>query len=362
MPPEMTGPTLRGRLATVTVAALALTVLAAPICAMQKKQGKGKQDEDPYAEYVWPPPPDTPRIKLEAVIGGREDVEPKSGFARKLLGASPQSPYDRLKKPFAVAFDSQGRILVSDSPNGALIRFDIEGRRMDVLGTRGAVRLSGPLGMHVGPDDTIYVADARLKKVVAFDPEGGVKAVYGKSGELVNPTDVALSPEGDRLFVADSKAHQIVIFDAVSGERLSAFGDHGAGEGQFAFPTSLAFDAEGNLFVVDQINSRVQVVEQDGTFIDQLGSLGVGFANFVRPKDVAVDEVGFIYVTDNAFNNVQLFDADFTLLTFVGAGGQGPGRFHGASGVAVQGDRFAVVDQLGRRVQLFRFIASKTEE
>ena len=84
-----------------------------------------------------------------------------------------------------------------------------------------------------------------------------------------------------------------------------------------------------------------------------------GFGNFVRPKDVAVDEVGFIYVTDNAFNNVQLFDVDFSLLTFVGEGGTGPGRFHGASGVAVRGDEMAVVDQLGHRPQVFRFIVPK---
>jgi DNA-binding beta-propeller fold protein YncE len=131
--------------------------------------------------------------------------------------------------------------------------------------------------------------------------------------------------------------------------------------GEFSFPTSLAFDPEGNLLVVDQINSRVQMFSRDGEYLDGFGGLGVGFGNFVRPKDVAVDEEGFIYVTDNAFNNVQLFDTDFTLLTFVGEGGRGPGRFHGASGVAVQGPEFAVVDQLGRRVQLFRFLTPKVQ-
>ncbi len=111
--------------------------------------------------------------------------------------------------------------------------------------------------------------------------------------------------------------------------------------------------------MVDQINARVQVFDAQGEFLDTFGSLGVGFGSFARPKDVAVDEAGLIYVTDNAFNNVQLFDADFTLLTFVGAGGLGPGQFRGASGVAVRGGEFAVVDQLGRRLQVFRFIEPK---
>jgi DNA-binding beta-propeller fold protein YncE len=349
------------RLVVLLLATLVLVVAATDSAYAKKKRKKKKPAEDPYAEYVWPPPPDDARIKLEDVIAGRADVEAKTSWQRTLLGASPQSAYDTLEKPFAVAFDPQGRIIVTDSGNAALIRFDRKEGRMDVLGTQGAVRLKLPLGLDVSPDGTIYVADAGLRQVVAYDPEGKRVAAYGKGEELTNPTDVALSPDGKRLFVADSKVHSIVIYEVKTGKQASSFGVRGKGPGEFNFPTALAFGPEGNLFVLDQLNSRVQVFDADNQFVDEFGSLGVGFGNFVRPKDLAVDELGLIYVTDNAFNNVQLFDADFTLLTFVGAGGVGPGRFHGASGVAVQGDRFAVVDQLGKRLQVFRFIVPKIE-
>jgi DNA-binding beta-propeller fold protein YncE len=211
----------------------------------------------------------------------------------------------------------------------------------------------------VGPDGLIYVADVGIKKVVAFDGEGKVRAVFGKSGELENPTDAAVSPDGRALYVSDSKAHQVAVFDVASGKRLSAFGRHGSAEGEFAFPSSLAFDKEGRLLVVDQLNTRIQVLDAEGRYLDQFGAMGVGFANFVRPKDVAVDEAGFVYVTDAAFGNVQIFDADYRLLTFVGANGKNPGQFQIASGVAAHGDRFAVVDQLGFRVQTFRYIVPK---
>jgi hypothetical protein len=339
-----------------------IAALTAPARAQGDEQDRGKDNavpEDPYAEYVWPPPPDEARIKLEAVIAGRVDVEARSKLKRMLIGASPQEIYDRLKKPYAVEFDSRGRILVTDWGTAALIRFDRDERRMDAFGTQGALRLKQPLGLDVGPGDVIYVADAGLKRVVAFDSEGKVGSAFGREGELVNPTDAVVSPDGKRLFVTDSKAHKVVIFDLESGSVVGSFGERGENEGEFNFPTSLAFDAEGNLYVVDQINARVQVFAGDGEFLDAFGSLGTGFGSFARPKDVAIDEAGLIYVTDNAFNNVQLFDADFTLLTFVGEGGRGPGRFHGASGVAVHGDQFAVVDQLGRRVQLFRFLVPK---
>jgi len=347
-------------IALLTVVVLALGALDSTV-AKKKKKSDAKPEEDPYAEYVWPPPPDKARIKLERVIMGRADVEARSKFRRKLMGMSPQNPYDSLKKPFAVAFDTEGRILVTDSSNGSLHRFDLENRVMDVLGTHGMMRLKLPLGLDVSPEGTIYVADGGLGKVVAFDPEGKLVSVYGQRGELENPTDAALSPDGSALFVADSKAHRIAIFDVDSGALRSFFGRRGGGDGEFNFPTSLAFDPEGNLYVVDQINARIQIFDGENEYVDEFGKRGVDFSNFVRPKDVAVDEVGFIYVTDHALNNVQIFDADLSLLTFVGEGGFAPGRFYGASGVAVQGDRLAVVDQLGRRIQLFRFIVPKDE-
>ncbi len=315
-----------------------------------------------YDQYVWPPPPDKPRIQLTDIILGRADIVAKSGLQRTLVGASPQGPYDWLKKPFAVVFDDKGRILVSDPGLGALIRFDRPGRKVDALGTKGAVTLKNPLGLTTGPDGTIFVADAGIRKVVAYDPEGKIIAVYGGEGDLQNPTDAALAPNGERLYVADSKAHSIVVFDRKSGKRLTAFGKRGEGEGEFSFPTSVAFDSAGNLLVVDQINARVQVLSEDGEYLDQFGQRGVGFANFVRPKDIAVDDAGFIYVTDGAFGNVQIFDADYRLLTFVGSTGSGPGQFRIASGVAVYADGFAVVDQLGHRVQVFRYVVPKTAE
>jgi len=348
-----------GLIALPLLAILLLLAAASPAAAAKKKEAT---KEDPYADYVWPPPPDKARIKLDAVISGRLDIEAESKFKKLLIGASPQSRYDRLVKPFGVAFDPQGRILVTDAATASLLRFDRKGERMDVFGTKGTVPLQLPLGLSVAPDGTIYVADATQAKVIAFDDEGDVVSVYGRQGELKNPTDAVLAPDGKRLFVADSKAHQIVIFDKESGEILDRFGERGEGDGQFSFPTSLTFGPDGLLYVVDQLNSRIQVFDGDGQFVDTFGNLGVGFAQFVRPKDVAVDEVGFIYVTDNAFNNVQIFDTDFTLLTFVGRGGDDPGQFHGASGVAVRGSEIAVVDQLGHRLQVFHFLGPKTGE
>lgn len=369
MPSEMTSTPRRPRTPSALPALLSAVLLAPLLAAAadaaegpkQKARGRGAA-ADPYADYVWPPPPDSPRIRLEAVLSSRADVEGESKLAKLLIGASPKGPWDELAKPFAVAFDREGRILVTDWQTGALVRVDLAARKWDILGTTGAVTLEHPMGLDVGPDGTIFVADGGRKQVLAFDGGGKLVRAYGRAGELVNPTDAALSPDGERLYVADSKAHRIVLFDALTAERVGAFGEKGEGPGQFAFPTSLAFAPGGELYVVDQINSRVQVLTAAGDFVDSIGRLGVGFGNLVRPKDVAVDEVGFVYVSDNAFNNFQIFDVDFSLLTFVGSGGSGPGRFQGLSGIDVQNERIVAVDQIGHRIQLFRFVVPKNAE
>ena len=346
---------------TVTALLLISLALVAGCATTASGPDETRPKNDPYAEYVWPPPPDEARIRLVDILSQRSDVEAEGRLSKTLMGARPQSGFERLRRPVAVAMDDRGRIYVTDVELHALFRFDRTGRRMDIFGTTGGLTLQTPLGVTVGSDGLLYVADAGLAKIVVFDQEGAVVGAFGASGELKNPTDAELSPDGTLLYVADSKAHEIVVFDKKSSGIVNRFGARGGGEGQFNFPTSLSFDKDGSLFVVDQLNSRVQILGPDGEYLDSFGNLGTGFGQFVRPKDVTIDDDRLIYVTDAAFNNVQIFDSDLRLLTFVGGGGTGPGQFQISGGVATSGSEFAVVDQLGRRVQVFRFLEAQDQ-
>lgn len=332
---------------------LYLSACGTSITTSPKAAAGGK---NAFSEYVWPPPPDEARIRLETIITGRADVEADSRLQKVLVGSGPQGPFDKLVRPIGLAFDLEGRILVTDTYLKAIVRFDRKKGVMDVFGTSGTLKLKTPLGISVGSDGTIYVADAGLKRVVALDSSGKLRTAYGREGELANPTDAALSPDGQKLYVADSKAHQIIVYDMRTAAKLSVIGKRGEQPGEFNFPTALAFDRNGFLYVVDQINARVQILTEGGEVIDVMGSRGIGYGNFVRPKGIAIDATGFVYVTDAAFNNVQLFDPDLKLLTFVGEAGGGPGQFQIAGGVDVHGDEFAVVDQLNRRIEVFRYI------
>lgn len=347
----------RARTALLVVLAFMLTVTAPSSPAASKQR---KPEANPYSEYVWPPPPDEPRIRLVDIVSKRADVEAESRFTRAMIGASPSGPYSQLARPIGCAIDSRGRILVTDAQLGAIFRFDRDARVMDVLGTTGTNRLKTPLGINVAANGRIYVADSGAQRIVVLDDDAKLQAVYGRPGELVNPTDSALSPDGTRLYVTDSKAHKIVVFDVATAKIVTTFGEAGTGEGQFNRPTSIAVDRDGSLFVVDAINARIQILTPAGEYIDTLGSLGTSPGQLVRPKDVAIDEDGRIYVSDAAFNNVQIFDGDLRLLTFIGEGGSEPGRFQVPGGIGIRNGRFAVIDQLGKRTEIFEHIAPAT--
>lgn len=346
----------------LTPLAAALLSLSACTTVPSVKEADRTSSEDRYRDYVWPAPPDRARILLVDILRGRADVEADSALQRTLLGAEPSSPYDLLRQPSGVAWDAEGRLLVTDPGLRALVRFDRAGRRMDVLGVRTAQPLRVPLGVVVASDGTILVADSGLQKVLAFGPDGDLRAAYGRPGDMEAPVDVAASVDGATLWVADARKHEVVVFDRKSGSVSGRFGRRGVADGELNFPGGIARAGDGSLYVVDQINARVQVFSPAGGYLETLGGPGTHPGTFVRPKDVTVDEEGLVYVTDAAFNNVQIFDGDHRLLTFVGAGGTQPGGMQNAQAVAVRGKEFAVVDQLNRRVQVFRFLLEKTGE
>ena len=86
------------------------------------------------------------------------------------------------------------------------------------------------------------------------------------------------------------------------------FGEGGGGNGQFSVPTDVAVDAEGNIYVVDQGNNRIQMFSSSGTYLTQWGSIGDDDGQFTLPTRIAIDlEDNSIYVTDTGNDRVQKF-------------------------------------------------------
>ncbi|HYN86967.1 MAG TPA: flippase activity-associated protein Agl23 [Ardenticatenaceae bacterium] len=194
--------------------------------------------------------------------------------------------------------------------------------------------------------------------------------VFGGQGDVSfnSPKGVALTGDGN-VVVADGGNHRIQIL-APDGSVVRSFGSfcnladgsgcQGAGEGQFNEPWGVAVGPDGSIYVADTWNHRVQkftaegeFVRQWGSFEDTAGALGTA-STFWGPRSVAVDPQGNVYVTDTGNKRVQKFDADGTFLGQFGGAGAEPGQFAEPVGIAVAPDgTIYVADTWNRRIQAF---------
>ncbi len=356
--PSRTAP---GRAALLSLLGAAILALAA--CAEKPRQPAFKAP-------VYPPPPAKARFIYERTLIYNDDVEVLTSamrFRQYALGASRK--LKGLVKPFDVAV-RRGRVYVTDSVQRAVFLFDIAGRRFLEIGTEKPGRLVKPLGIDIAPNGDIYVADISARRIMVYDAEGGFLRAIGNPRQLRRPADVALSHDGNRLYVVDtggvdSQDHHIVVYDSATGQALRIIGRRGSAPGEFNLPVQLTVGRDDMLYVVDGGNFRIQAFNKAGDYAFAFGTIGRLPGQFARPKGIAADSAGRLYVVDTAFGNFQIFDHQGRLLMYIGERGQSglPGKYMLPAGIDVDEDgRIYVVDQFFRKVDVYRPVALGAEE
>ncbi len=302
--------------------------------------------------YVWPLPPEQPRVRYVKSLFGEADYWKRSS-ADILAG---ERPSNDLIKPYGVTTDRAGRIYVTDTLKRAVFVFDETLRQVTVIG-KDNLALLVPSDVAVDGMQNIYVTDTGHDAVLVFDRADKLVTTFGKE-VLHNPSGMVIDNAKGRLYVVSNRTHRVEVF-SLSGKHLFGFGGRGTLPGTFNYPLGIAMDSFGSLYVVDSGNFRVQVFNSEGVFIREFGKLGTMTGTFSRPKGVATDFMGNVYVTDAAFNNFQIFDPMGSLLLFIGVSGlTGPGEFSLPAGIAIDTrlNRIYVADQLNRRVQVFEIL------
>ena len=124
------------------------------------------------------------------------------------------------------------------------------------------------------------------------------------------------------VYVVDSDNNRIQKFDE-DGAFITKWGSLGGGNGQFIYPAAVATDTAGNVYVTEQKDvwgyDRIQKFDKDGNFITQWGSEGNADGQFNYPTGVALDAVGGVYVADSGNNRIQKFLATSFVLDDAGA-------------------------------------------
>lgn len=266
-----------------------------------------------------------------------------------------------LQRPQSGVVDENGRILITDVSRSAVFVFDQAQGLLDVWEfAEGYKRFAAPTGIALGPAGRVFVADADLKQVVVLDEKGKGFAMIGK-GQLERPTGLAWDPDAALLYVSDTQAHQIKVFD-VTGRLVRTIGQRGEAAGEFNFPTYLAL-SRGKLIVSDTMNARVQVVAVDDSELPKIiGTRGTNVGNLVRPKGVAADAENNIYVIESYFDHLLIFDQYGRFLLPIGGTGKDVGSFYLPGGVWLDGgNRVFVADTFNGRVVVFQFLGGGSE-
>jgi DNA-binding beta-propeller fold protein YncE len=176
---------------------------------------------------------------------------------------------------------------------------------------KGAGEMESPRGIAVGPNGDVLVADMMNNRVLRFGKDGHFKSVIGrptaikgkaKAGELEEPSGVAVDGQGN-VYVADTWNGRIQKFDP-SGRQV---GEYGGARYTFYSPRNVAVDRQGNVYVADTGNSQIKVIDPSGKLIKAVGSKGSGGEGFNEVFGLAINSKGELFAADPGNKRIHKF-------------------------------------------------------
>ena len=220
-----------------------------------------------------------------------------------------------------------------------------------------------PHGLEIDKEDNIWVTDVGLHQVIKFDSNGnelmvlGVENTPGKDSLHFNlPTDLAVSENGS-FYVSDGYGNSRIVKFSSSGEYLFEWGVFGENKNEFNIPHGIDLDMEGNVYVADRENNKIQKYDSLGNFIAEWKNEIIGQLYSVNVNNdylFGIDYIGYENLTPLGSDIIK-FDLDLNIKSKFGRSGNynGPkARYHDIQ-INNNGDIY-VGDILNNTIQKFR--------
>ena len=214
---------------------------------------------------------------------------------------------------------SIGSSMMADLPPAPPDAYAAIQRQVTPVQTIADAGLTAPRGLAIAPDGSIYVADTGNSRIVHIDAAGKTLATWGSRtpdgqsppapGTFTEPWGIALDPQGN-VYVADTWNHRVQKFDA-NGKFLlewGAAGQPGSGPNGFWGPRGIAVGGDGRVYLTDTGNKRVVVFDANGKFLQEFKS--ESDAALDEPVGIALGADGRVYVADTWNLRVAVFSAD----------------------------------------------------
>jgi sugar lactone lactonase YvrE len=339
------------------VVAMVLLALAAAGCAGAKKK----------PDLVWPPPPDTARIKFIRGFTRAEDLSAGALTTAMRVLAPPPSD-TAIAQPTGLALSPDDRFLyVSCAAVGRLLRVDLGAGKMELFAVGEKDRPQKPFSVATDAAGNVFVSDQGRNEIAAFQPDGKLLRRFGQD-KLDKPAGIAIDRRRQVVYVVagasgTSSRHRVEVF-SLAGEHLRTIGGRGAAPGEFNFPTNLGVGSDGNVYVVDMLNFRVQIFDPEGQVVSMFGSIGAGQpGTFIKAKALAFDSFGNIYVVDSEGGYVQMFNAKYQSLMAFGGRYQAPGFMLVPNAIAITAkNTIFVADYAAGIVNEYQLINTTAED
>ncbi|MBI5877230.1 MAG: hypothetical protein HZB53_06245 [Chloroflexi bacterium] len=234
----------------------------------------------------------------------------RPGTGRALVDAG--GSFGGLTMPTSLALDAEGRIYILDAPAQQIKRYDPCAERFDVLPCVGGAgtdprRMQDPRGIAIAPCGDLYVADTGNRRVQVFALKDLVLRQIWSSPRPARlnqpwlPVAVAVAPDG-RVLVCDYDNGLIHVFDR-NGRWRTAYDGAGPGQPALQKPLHLAVDRAGRIYVIQDGQDFVVVLDVDGKFLRRVTKPAEIQGEFC-PMALAVDERGTIYISDRIAQRV----------------------------------------------------------
>jgi hypothetical protein len=219
--------------------------------------------------------------------------------------------YTRTGHPFATLGDNR----TFYRGGSRLFQFDAAGKFVRELG-QDVYGFNAAFGLRIDPQDNIWTIDEGANQVVKFDTEGRVALVLGRKPEAIGVRPRQAPPGAGATGAPAAGA-------PAPGGAANRRPGEGIPGSSFSRPSDVAWDKAGNIYVADGMgtNNRVAKFDRDGRFLKHWGSTGSQPGQFQGVKAIAIDAQGDVYVADAGNKRIQVFDGEGTFKReFAGVG------------------------------------------
>lgn len=279
----------------------------------------------------------------------------------KLLFEMTGSPKKRFDQPTSVTIGKKGRIYVMDGVNNRVVYYDSNGRFIGEFGEIGTNegQFLFPIGIKADDEGTLYIADSKNGRIQIFSPDGKYLKFFSlektSKGFLSDPTDLAIDNDRNRCYIVDNDNHRILIYTK-AGKYISKFGQMGFMMADyFRYPYRIDLDSEGNYYVLEVINTRVQVFDERSGFKLTLGEWGLDKGQFFRPQGLCIDSKDRVFISDNYTGIIQVLSKENAFIAVLGDEAGEILKLDTPSGMYVdENNRLYVVQMLKHTVSVYQ--------